>query len=251
MKNVFFRKKLNLTDCWSVFLIFFKLILNILQNIKMTDGQSIIKYLTKEVFMSPRKINKDEKRREVAMACSDLIHDVGMKNITVAQVAKTAGIGKGTVYEYFDKKEDIIFEIINMHIENYHNEFLKSIEEVKSTKEKIFHFFRFVLDDSEENLRHFNGYKEYLSIVLADENSAMKEFNCSSNEFFKTQMEKIIQDGIDNGELIPQALSLSNGLLIFEKGLALLKMSENDYDVKADFDQFINAILELIKVKND
>ena len=63
--------------------------------------------------MSPRKINKEEKRREVALACSDLLHDVGMKNITVAQVAKTAGIGKGTVYEYFENKEDIIFEIIN------------------------------------------------------------------------------------------------------------------------------------------
>lgn len=199
--------------------------------------------------MSPKKVNKEEKRREVAIACFDLIHDVGMKNITVAQVAKTAGIGKGTVYEYFDKKEDIIFEIINMHIEEYHNEFLKSIKEVTSAKEKISHFFGFVLDDSEDNMKHFNGYKEYLSIVLADENSAMKEFNCASNDFFKEQMEKIIQDGIDNGELIPESLSLSNGLLTYEKGLALLKMSENDYDVQADFDQFINAIFKLIEVK--
>jgi AcrR family transcriptional regulator len=199
--------------------------------------------------MSPKKVNKEEKRREVAISCFDLIHDVGMKNITVAQVAKTAGIGKGTVYEYFDKKEDIIFEIINMHIEEYHNEFLNSIEEVISAKEKIAHFFKFVLDDSENNMKHFNGYKEYLSIVLADENSAMKEFNCSNNDFFKEQMEKIIQNGIDNGELIPESLSLSNGLLTYEKGLALLKMSENNYDVQSDFDQFINAIFKLIEIK--
>ncbi len=50
--------------------------------------------------MSPRKVNREDKRREVALSCFDLIHDVGMKKITVAEVAKTANIGKGTVYEY-------------------------------------------------------------------------------------------------------------------------------------------------------
>lgn len=199
--------------------------------------------------MSPRKVNKDEKRREVALKCSDLIYDIGMKNITIAQVAKTAGIGKGTVYEYFENKEDIIFEIINIHIENYHNEFLKSIKNVESTKEKVFHFFKFVLDDSEENSKHFNGYKEYLSIVLADENSKMKEFNCSTNDFFKEQLRVFIKDGIQKGELKQEALDLSDGLLTYEKGLALLKMSQNDYDVEADFNQFINAIFNLIEIK--
>lgn len=199
--------------------------------------------------MSPRKVNKDEKRREVALACSDMIHEVGMKNITVAQVAKTAGIGKGTVYEYFDNKEDIIFEIINIHIEDYHREFLESIIDVKTTKEKIKHFFKFVLDDSVENMKHFNGYKEYLSIVLADENSAMKEFNCASNEFFFNLINSVIKEGIDKGELVPQAQNLADGLLIFEKGLALKKMSEIDYDAQDDFDKFIDAIFSLIEVK--
>ena len=199
--------------------------------------------------MSPRKVNKEEKRREIAVSCSDLIYEVGIKNMTVAQVAKTAGIGKGTVYEYFDNKEDIIFEIINIHIEEYHNSFLESIKSVESTKEKVFHFFAFVLDESEENMRHFNGYKEYLSIVLSDENSKMKEFNCSTNDFFKEQLRVFIKEGIDKGELIPEALDLSDGILTYEKGLALLKMSQNDYDVEADFNQFINAIFNLIEIK--
>lgn len=199
--------------------------------------------------MSPRKVNKEEKRREVALACSDLIHEVGMKNITVAQVAKTAGIGKGTVYEYFENKEDIIFEIINIHIEEYHNQFLESIKTVETTKDKIKHFFQFVLDDSEENMRHFNGYKEFLSIVLADENSAMKEFNCATHDFFKNQLEDILKKGIENGELKPESIELSEGLLVFEKGLALMKMSQNEHQVEEKFEKFINAIFKLIEVK--
>ncbi len=74
----------------------------------------------------PKIVNKEERRREIALSCSDLIHEVGIKKLTVSQAAKTAGIGKGTIYEYFENKEDIIFEIINIHIDKYHDEFEKN-----------------------------------------------------------------------------------------------------------------------------
>lgn len=199
--------------------------------------------------MPPKAVDKQERRREIAIECFDLIHEVGMKNLTVAQVAKTAGIGKGTVYEYFENKDDIIFEIINIHIEHHHNEFLESIKDIKSTKEKIYHFFKFVLDESEENIRHFNGYKEYLSIVLSDNNCAMKEFNTTCHNFFKDKLNEFIKEGVDNNELIPQAKDLADGLLIFEKGLVLLKMTQEGYDPNEDFKKFINTIFNLVEVK--
>jgi len=199
--------------------------------------------------MAPKAVNKEEKRREIAISCADLIHEVGMKNLTVAQVAKTASIGKGTIYEYFENKEDIIFEIINIHIEKHHNEFLEAIKDIKSTKEKIYHFFKFVLDESEENIKHFNGYKEYLSIVLSDNNSAMRQFNCSCHDFFKQKLNEFIHEGVDKNELIPEAKELADGLLIFEKGLVLLKMTQDGYDPNEDFKKFINTIFSLIEVK--
>lgn len=200
--------------------------------------------------MAPKVVDKTIKRREIASSCEKLIHDVGITKITVAQVAICAGIGKGTIYEYFENKNDIVFEIMNIHIENYHNNFLESIKDVKTTKEKIFHFFSFVLDDSEENSRHFNGYKEFLAVVLSDEKSSMKDFNCNAHNFFKEKIKLFINEGIQKGELIPQAADLAEGLLIFEKGLCLLKMTENNCDVKKDFDLFVNTIFDLIEVKD-
>lgn len=198
--------------------------------------------------MAPR-VDKEQRRKEIAMACMDLIYEVGIKNLTVAQVAQVAGIGKGTIYEYFENKEDIIFEIINMHIDEHHKQFLETIKTIETTKEKIFLCFKFVFDDSVENLKHFNGYKEYLSIVLSDENDAMCEFNTSCDEFFNFQLRKIIQEGIDKDELIPQAMSLAEGLLVFEKGLALLKMSEKNFNAKSVGESFVNNLWELIEVK--
>lgn len=201
--------------------------------------------------MSPKKVNKEEKRREVALACFDLIHDGGMKKLTVAQVAKTAGIGKGTVYEYFENKDDIIFEIINMHIEYHHKKFLESIKEVKNTKEKVFHFFDFVMNDTEENIKHFNGYREYLSIVLSDENEEMYKFNNSCTLFFQNQLRLIIEEGIENKELKPIAKEFIDGIMLFEKGVVLMKMTQKDFDAKLSCENFLNNIFKMIEINND
>ncbi len=198
--------------------------------------------------MAPR-VDKEQKRREIAVSCRDLVFEVGIRKLTVAQAAKTAGIGKGTIYEYFENKDDIVFEIINISIEEYHVEFLETIKNVETTKEKIFHFFKFVLDDSDENMKHFNGYKEYLSVVLGEENQEMKKYNDTCHIFFKEQLKKIIEEGIEKNELIPQAINFIDGLLVFEKGLVLQKMTQEDFDVTTICKTFINNLFDLIEVK--
>lgn len=201
--------------------------------------------------MAPRIVDKEQRRKEIAMASSDLIHNIGIRKMTVSQVAIAAGIGKGTIYEYFENKDDIIFEIINIYIEDYHNNFLETIKELKTAKEKVFHFFKFVMDNSSENMKQFNGYKEYLSIVLSDDNSAMKKFNTSCNSFFNNQLKSFIKEGIEKKELIPQAINLVDGLLIFEKGAVLMKMTQDDFDANFFCEKYINSIFDLIEVKND
>lgn len=201
--------------------------------------------------MTPRAVYKEQRRKEIAIASSDLIHDIGIRKMTVSQVAIAAGIGKGTIYEYFENKDDIVFEIINIYIQEYHNEFLKTIKDVKTTKEKVFHFFKFVIDDGAENLKQFNSYKEYLSIVLSDNNHNMKKFNTSCDIFFNNQLKIFINEGIEKKELIPEAINLVDGLMIFEKGVALMKMTQDSFDSKFFCETFINTIFNLIEVKND
>ncbi len=200
--------------------------------------------------MSPKKVNREEKRREVALSCFDLIHDCGIKKLTVAEVARTANIGKGTVYEYFDNKEDIIFEIINIHIEEYHKAFKEEVGKLETTKEKLELFFDFVLNDSEENMKHFEGYKDFLSIVLAEDNLKMKEFNCDKNEYFRGELITILSEGIKKGELKEDAVDLADGILTFQKGMALRKMSQANYNAREDFEMFINTLFKLLELKN-
>ena len=198
--------------------------------------------------MSPRKVNKEERRKEIALKCADLIHDIGMKKLTVSQVAKTANIGKGTVYEYFENKDDIVFEIINIHIQRYMDEFDELVSKASCIKQKLEVFFRFVLDDSEDSKKHLNGYKEFLSIVLAEENIEMKEFNCEKNALFREKLYSILKEAVDKKELKAEVLVLTDGILTYQKGLALRKMVQAEFDEKEDFNKFIDAVLTLNRI---
>ena len=80
-------------------------------------------------------------------------------------------------------------------------------------------------------------------------NEAMKEFNTSCDQFFNQQLSIVIDEGINKGELIPQSKKLINGLMCFEKGVALMKMTKNDFDAKMICEEFINTLFEIIEVK--
>lgn len=54
----------------------------------------------------------EEKKMRIVEACKQSFSLFGYKGTTVEQIAKIAGVGKGTVYLYFETKEDILHEIV-------------------------------------------------------------------------------------------------------------------------------------------
>lgn len=80
-------------------------------------------------------VNKEEKRRAIALSSRELLLEHGIKNITISKIAECAGVGKGTIYEYFTNKEDIVFEIISVFIAEHEKELYALIDEDITTKE--------------------------------------------------------------------------------------------------------------------
>jgi len=54
-----------------------------------------------------------------------LLHECPAHKITIREITDIAGVGLGTFYEYFSKKEDLIALVIHQHVKN-HAEVLKS-----------------------------------------------------------------------------------------------------------------------------
>lgn len=193
-------------------------------------------------------VDKVQKRKDIALACKELFFNNGINDLTISQVAKTAGIGKGTVYEYFENKEDIVFEIVNILLQEHDEKKNSRIQLLNSTKDKIKAFFYFFYDDEDVELRKL--YKQFISISLTNPNKEMIEFQTKCSITYFDWFEEIIKEGINKGELIPSANKLSRGIFAVGEGMFITSEATNTIDdLKFELDTFFDTLFELIEVK--
>ena len=134
-------------------------------------------------------VNKEEKRKQIALACKDLLLQNGIKKITVSALANKAGIGKGTIYEYFSNKEDIVFEILNILSEEYYEQMLLQMQN-KTPLEKLNIFFEFFVTKKDDLIKI---YKEFLAINLSEEQKFI-EFHSFLKETYLKLLKEIVKD---------------------------------------------------------
>jgi TetR/AcrR family acrAB operon transcriptional repressor len=194
------------------------------------------------------KVDKDKKRRDIAVACTELLLEKGIKNLTITEIAKTAGIGKGTVYDYFSNKEEIVFEIIRNFIEKHHQNLLSTSDENTSTKQKILYLFDFFLSEHKPYEKHLDVFREYLSVTLSSKCSPMLEFNRECADFIKNILEDIIEEGIEKGEIKDVSRNLIDGIIKSERGYMVMAWAEGR-DLKKDFKEYIDTLFDLIEIK--
>jgi len=193
-------------------------------------------------------VDKVQKRKDIALACKEIFFQNGIKDLTISQIAKTAGVGKGTIYDYFKNKEDIVFEIVNILIQERNLIIEERMLNITITKDKIKLFNSFFYSDEDRELRQL--YKDFISIALSSPNENMIAFQTKCFNNYYTWFETIIQDAIDSGEIIEQSKQLSRGIFVTAEGLFIASSSTNAItNIQEELNNYIDAIFELIEVK--
>jgi len=64
--------------------------------------------------VAPQETKTDSKRDVILRAAWQLIRHYGYSKTTIQDIAREAGIGKGTVYLYFGSKADIILALVDL-----------------------------------------------------------------------------------------------------------------------------------------
>lgn len=67
--------------------------------------------------MGARTADKDSRRAQLIEAAARVFSHRGYSASRVSEIATEAGVGKGTVYEYFSSKEDLFFAVFEDHQE--------------------------------------------------------------------------------------------------------------------------------------
>ena len=79
----------------------------------------------------------DNKRDKILLAAQELFSERGYHETTVEEIAKLAGIAKGTVYIYFDSKEQLFKEVIKSGFKELTRIVEEKIETTNNPIEKI------------------------------------------------------------------------------------------------------------------
>jgi len=138
---------------------------------------------------------KLDKHELIINAMISLIRRVGTEKVSVSSIAKEAGIGKGSIYYYFETKNDIIDEVAIQTIKRIIEEYYLVTQEnniqvfgkmrllFKLTTTKTF------LDGSENNMHLlFTQSDMYLH----------QRLNSASMKYMVPVLEKIIIEGIEH-----------------------------------------------------
>jgi len=198
-----------------------------------------------------RKVDKNEKKRAIALAAIPLLAEFGLAKTSVEAIAKEANIAKGTVYLYFKTKEEIVLEIWQYVNELLNKSRTESFKNSFTCSGKISQYFNFSILEKEHSM-------DILLKLLAMNMSTILSFSHKNLvKYFKEEkrreidtLEKILREGINNREFKIVDIGLTASLFANSFHGALLNsiaIDKNIDEIRAIIHPQIDFLIESIK----
>lgn len=148
----------------------------------------------------PRKFSdqeRDKVRKKILEAGHELFARYGPGKTTMEDIARAAGIGKGTVYLFFPSKEDLLFELIRQEY-SVRDAFLDRLERddaltsgaVRQALEEVFHD---LADRPLLAILFRSGDGEIVSRLLSEEMKARHD--CGEEQFIGSLLDILRKKG--------------------------------------------------------
>ena len=143
------------------------------------------------------KENKD-KRSMIVEAASTLFQRFGYSKTSLEDIAKTAGLGKGTIYYYFESKEDIFLEVLWTNSNEYFDQLRRLIKTEISFEEKISTAIRMPI---KLLYKHAPILLEAMNTLPGPYMQRVQEFRTKTRITMLQIFQEILQEGAEQGIL--------------------------------------------------
>lgn len=97
-------------------------------------------------------MTREEKRVHIIRSAIKVFSEYGLDGTKMELVAKEAGIGKGTIYEYFTSKEQLFEEMIIYSVESYSQGLKENMDQGNNIEEKLLNYTAYNIDFFNKNL---------------------------------------------------------------------------------------------------
>lgn len=123
-----------------------------------------------------------------------------VNNLKISDITQKAGIGKGTAYDYFDSKEEVIGEGIIYYIGKFLSDADEAVKDISGFKESVNYLF----DVLERNLDERGCFVRLVHLLMGSSSISLymqDAIRKGEAEVPLILLDKIVQKGIKNGEV--------------------------------------------------
>ncbi|MFY4775675.1 TetR/AcrR family transcriptional regulator [Metabacillus sp. RGM 3146] len=152
----------------------------------------------------------NDKKSLIVAAATELFSSKGVRNTTIGQIAKTAGIGKGTIYYYYSDKTEILLECYMNHIQITRRRAFERSSNEQDLLLKVMKFLHYISDEARQDPFVSTLVSEYREYRLPEINLCFKH----SEEDAVGILSKLIEKGMDQDHLEKVPLPLTAFLLV-------------------------------------
>jgi AcrR family transcriptional regulator len=171
----------------------------------------------------------------------------GFRGARIADVALEAGLGKGTVYEYFRSKEELFFAVFEWSSRKMESEIMAKIEALDSSRARLMELGEEAIRQGLANLELYGLTLEFWA--AAGTGVCEGRFRQAFQEVYRElrgEVEAIIEEGQARGELRPEvpAGHVAATLVGALDALVLQHWFDPDLDPLASARGFLDALIQ-------
>jgi AcrR family transcriptional regulator len=172
--------------------------------------------------MSPRTVDRENKRKEILAAAMNVFARKGVSKTKMIDIASEAGIGKGTIYEYYKSKDNIFFESFQ-HFKQQTDAFIaRRLNNIRDPEAKLEAWIDSWLESMSDSMDFIAIMMDYWAegIRVKNEESV---FNLQKiYEDYRKIICDLLEEGISKGKFKPVNTTITASILIgMLDGLAL------------------------------
>jgi AcrR family transcriptional regulator len=193
------------------------------------------------------KDHKKNKESLIIEAAARVFAKRGYNATLIADIAREAGIGKGTIYEYFPSKVDLFFAVFKWFVRMTETEAKVSISVLGgSASERLMALNDALLRSWLEMLEMYSLVMEFWSASASSSmRQRFKEAFKEGYRDFRQIVSALIRDGIDTGEFQPEvdAESVAAALVGAWDALLLQAWFDEGFDPLTTSRRFMTVLI--------
>ena len=153
-----------------------------------------------QIKVSRTERKKEETRNRIIAVAMDLFNKQGFDQTTVEQIAEEADVNKGTIYNHFSAKEDIICEHVQEIIKEQGPGALSQVMQLPDTRSRLIAALHKSLEWMHIELNK-DIYEKYYTYRMQASAQHIRDRDLSKSSGFKDILATIIDRGKETGEI--------------------------------------------------